>query len=45
MMTLSVPSKAHHLYGNGNQYTATFLETGVEVDKNGAMIVTIKVPL
>jgi len=45
MMTLLLPSKAHHVYGNGNQDTTTFLEIDVEVDKNEATTARSKVPL
>jgi hypothetical protein len=37
MMTLSVPSEIHHLYGNENQDTALVLETDVEVNMNRVM--------
>jgi len=45
MMTIFSMSKDHHLYGNGNQDTTTFLEIGVEVDKNGVATTKIKFPL
>jgi hypothetical protein len=44
-MTLYVSSGDHHFYGNGNHDTTMFLETSIEVDKNGAMISNGSVPL
>ena len=45
MMTLSILSKDHHLHGNENQDTTTFLEIDVDVDKNALVMERSEVPL
>jgi hypothetical protein len=45
MINITIPYRAHHLYGNWNQYITTFLEDGVDVERNGAMTTKGKFPL